>query len=63
MEWMWVNHAHFKLYPMHGVTGEWKEYIWGREIFFDEYPGYVTTEIGPKADMNELQKLAEQIKK
>lgn len=61
MEWMWVNHAHFKLYPMHGVTGEWKEYVWWREVFFQEYPGYITTEIWSMADMNELQNIANKI--
>ncbi len=61
MEWMWVNHAHFKLYPMHGVTGEWKEYIWWRELFFDQYPGYITTEVWPMADVDKLQKLADEI--
>lgn len=62
MEWMWVDHAHFKLYPMHWVTDEWKEYVWWRQIYFDEYPGYITTEMGPKADMNELQKIADSLK-
>ncbi|MCX6824733.1 MAG: HIT domain-containing protein [candidate division SR1 bacterium] len=62
MEGLGVNHAHFKLYPMHGLTKDRKEYIGGRELSFDDYPGYITTEIGPKADINELQKLADSFK-
>ena len=62
MEWMGVNHAHFKLYPMHGVGSERKEYLWWKEVLFEQYPWYITTEVGPKADMDELQKIAQEIK-
>ncbi len=61
MEGLWVNHAHFKLYPMHGVTGEWKANVWWQEVFFDQYPGYLTSEMGPQADREELKKIAEEI--
>ena len=62
MEWMGINHAHIKLYPLHGVGPEWKEYRAKDPIFFEQYEGYLSTQLGPKADMDELQKLADEIK-
>lgn len=62
IEGMGVNHAHIKLYPMHGLEKEFKE-MWAKDkVFFDDYPGYLTTQMGPQADMEELKKLAEKIK-
>ena len=62
-EGMGVNHVHIKLYPLHGV-GEKFEEIWAKEkVFFENYPGYVTTQLGPQANIEELKKLAEEIKK
>ncbi len=61
VEGLGVNHAHFKLYPMHGLEagrGESKE-----EAFFETYPGYITTLCGPPVDSEELQKLAAEIRK
>jgi histidine triad (HIT) family protein len=63
MEGLGVNHAHIKLYPLHGVEKEFKE-IWAKEtVFFDAYDGYVSTQLGPKADITELEKLAEEIRR
>lgn len=62
-EGMGVNHVHIKLYPLHGVDEKFKE-IWSKEkVFFDKYEGYISTQLGPKADMQELKKLAEEIKR
>jgi diadenosine tetraphosphate (Ap4A) HIT family hydrolase len=56
-----VNHIHAKLYPMHNVdlnkVGDLKG-----NVFFNNYPGYITTEIGPQKSMEELNKVAEKIK-
>lgn len=56
-----VNHAHVKLYPMYkgdrGLT-EAEE-----TVYFNVYPGYISTQLGPRADLEELKKLAEEIKK
>lgn len=61
-EGMGVNHVHIKLYPLHGVDKEFEE-IWAKEkVFFPEYQGYISTQLGPQADVNELNKLAEEIK-
>lgn len=61
MEGMWVNHAHIKLYPLYGLDKEWKEQRAKDEIFFDQYIWYISTQLWPKADMVELQKVADEI--
>lgn len=63
MEGMGVNHVHIKLYPLHGLKDKFEETWTNETVFFDKYKGYVTTHLGPKADMAELNKLAEHIKK
>jgi len=63
MEGMGINHAHLKLYPLHGVTEKFKE-MWAKDtIYFAAYDGYLSTQLGPKADLKELEKVAEEIKK
>ena len=62
MEGMGINHAHIKVYPLHGVKEKFKE-MWAKEkVFFDKYEGYISTQTGEKVDMNKLKKLAEKIK-
>jgi len=61
IEWMWVNHLHIKLYPMHGIEGERQQNIWGKKVFFKEYPGYLTTEVGEQANFEELANIQKQI--
>jgi histidine triad (HIT) family protein len=62
MEGMGINHVHIKLYPMHGVTEKFKE-TWAEEKqFFEKYPGYISTVLGPKqVPIGELKKLAHEI--
>ena len=63
MEVMGINHARIKLYPLHGLGEKFKE-TWAKErIFFEKYEGYISTELGPKADLNELKKMAGKIRK
>jgi len=63
MEGMGVNHVHVKLYPLYGVEKEFKE-TWAKEkVFFENYQGFISTQLGPEADFEELKKLAEEIKK
>ncbi|MBI2054444.1 MAG: hypothetical protein HYT36_03940 [Candidatus Staskawiczbacteria bacterium] len=60
-EGMGVNHAHIKLYPLHGIEKEFSE-IWAKEkVFFDKYEGYISTQLGPQADIKELKSLAMKI--
>ena len=62
MEGMGINHAHIKLYPLHGITKKFKE-MWASEtVFFEKYEGYISTQLGPKADMKELKSIASQVK-
>lgn len=61
MEGMGVNHSHIKLYPLYGLDREWKEQWADHEVFFDHYVWYISTQLWPKADMVELQKVADKI--
>lgn len=62
MEGMWVNHAHVKLYPMHGLTDtrtpneKHDETVW-----FDTYPGYMTTMVGEIKSKEELDEIAQKV--
>jgi histidine triad (HIT) family protein len=63
LEGMGINHAHIKLYPLHGLESTFKE-MWGKEtVYFEKYEGYISTLLGPKTDMPELKKLAQLISK
>jgi len=62
MEGMGVNHVHIKLYPLYGIDKKFKE-IWAKdERYFETYPGYLMTVLGPKANPDELQKLSKMIR-
>lgn len=62
MEGMGINHAHIKLYPMYGLEEKFKE-TWAQDrVFFDRYEGYISTQLGPAADLEGLKKLAEEIR-
>jgi len=59
---MGVNHVHCKLYPLHGVGKDWKE-IWAAEkVFFDKYIGYISTQLGPRAEDSKLEEIAKKIR-
>ena len=62
MEGMGVNHAHLKLYPLHGLGKKFESMEVKKNIFFEKYPGYTTTQLGPQANLEELKKLAEKIR-
>lgn len=62
MEGMGINHAHIKLYPLHGLNKKFEEMWASKKVFFEKYDGYITTQLGPKADSEELRKLAEKIR-
>ncbi|HMS64450.1 MAG TPA: HIT domain-containing protein [Ignavibacteria bacterium] len=59
MEGMGINHAHIKLYPLHGLESQFKEMLTDDKIFFDEYKGYISTMLGPKATEDELNQVRE----
>ena len=62
MEGMGVNHAHFKLYPLHGLTKEWKRTVTTEKEFFEKYIGYISTKPGSRMDDNQLKQLAKKIR-
>jgi len=62
MEGMGVDHAHVKLYPLHGLEAKFKETWADKKVFFDKYEGYISTQLGPKADPAELAALAEKLR-
>lgn len=57
MEGLEINHAHIKLYPMHGLGKEFKEYESLERVFFEKYQGYITTLAGPQATEEELTQI------
>ena len=62
-EGMGINHAHIKLYPLHGIREKFQE-MWAKErIYFEKYEGYLSTQLGPQIQLEELKKLLEEIKK
>jgi diadenosine tetraphosphate (Ap4A) HIT family hydrolase len=62
MEGLGVNHAHLKLYPLHGLGEKFKENLSKEIVYYDSYKGFVATHMGPKRTVEELQKVAEKIK-
>jgi diadenosine tetraphosphate (Ap4A) HIT family hydrolase len=62
-EGMGVNHVHLKLYPLHGVNKGFKPTEVKENMYFEKYEGYVTTQMGPTSNSDELSKLAEIIRK
>mgnify|MGYP001579768143 CR=1 FL=1 len=63
MEGLGVNHVHIKLYPIYGLDKKFKE-IWAKEkVFFNTYPGYITTQLGPQKNVEELKKIAKEVLK
>jgi diadenosine tetraphosphate (Ap4A) HIT family hydrolase len=62
MEGMGINHAHIKLYPLHGIGSKFKE-IWAKDkVYFDKYEGYISTQLGPEKSLDELKKIAKRLK-
>jgi len=62
MEGLGVNHVHIKLYPLYGLDDKFKE-IWAPDKkFFHNYEGYISTQTGPKLSLEELNKVAEEIR-
>lgn len=62
MEGMGINHAHIKLYPLHGITDKFEE-IWAKEkVFFEKYQGHISTQLGPSVEISDLKTLAEEIR-
>jgi diadenosine tetraphosphate (Ap4A) HIT family hydrolase len=62
MEGLGINHVHIKLYPIHGLDEKFKE-MWAKDkVFFEKYEGYISTQLGPQKSIEELKKLADEIR-
>ncbi len=62
VEGLGINHLHIKLYPVHGIKEKFEE-IWAeKRIYFEGYPGYITTQLGPQKNTEELSATAEKIR-
>ena len=58
LEGMGINHAHIKLYPLHGLEKAFHE-MWAQDrVFFEKYTGYITTQLGPETDIIKLKELS-----
>lgn len=60
LEGFGVDHAHAKLFPMHGTGGMkvWTPILSTVKTVFTKYEGYLCSNGGPRADDAELAKLA-----
>lgn len=58
-----VDHAHAKLFPMHGTKKDkWEQAHPDVDKYFEKYEGYVSSHDYKRADDEELAKLAEKIR-
>lgn len=55
-----VDHIHTKLYPMHKINDKKFGELSGN-VYFEKYPGYITTLIGPFADNKKREKTLRKI--
>ena len=66
MEGTGIDHAHIKLFPMHGTghmkKGIWKQYSSGKSDYFEKYEGYMMSNDGPQADFAKMAALAAELK-
>jgi histidine triad (HIT) family protein len=54
-----VDHVHAKLFPMHGTAEEnWRHHTSSETVYFQRYPGYLSSHDANRADDGELAQLA-----
>lgn len=63
-EGMMIDHAHAKLFPMHGTSQlkGWKTMSSNVDKYFDVYEGYISSHNGNREDEEKLAKLAKKIR-
>ena len=62
MEGLGIDHAHIKLYPLHGLKKEFEEKWPKNGKLFKKYMGYVTTRPGPKISKKKIKDLLKKLK-
>jgi diadenosine tetraphosphate (Ap4A) HIT family hydrolase len=63
LEGLGINHAHIKLYPLNGLNEEWKSNESKDRVYFDKYPGFVSTKLGPLLQNKKLKEIQKRILK
>ncbi len=62
-----IDHAHIKLFPMHGTghmkKGKWKQYLVKEDVYIKKYKGYITSQEGKRVSDKKLKALADKLKK
>lgn len=67
MEWTWINHAHIKLFPMHGTQylNQWFKAFDGKSThwkkYFDTYEGYVSSHDAERKSDEEIGEVLRKI--
>lgn len=63
LEGFGVDHAHAKLFPMHGTKNpEWKQIAPKIDKYFEKYEGYISSHDYKRADDKRLSALAQKIR-
>ena len=62
MEGFGVNHAHVKLFPMHGTEGDWRPIKSNVNKYFNEYEGYISSHDHVREDDDKLAALAAHVR-
>ena len=58
-----VDHAHVKLFPLHGKKAkEWKPIESGKDEYYNEYPGFISSHDAKRADDKALARLAKMLR-
>lgn len=58
-----VDHAHLKLFPMHGTkSGAWEQHKSKIDTYFELYPGYVSSNDSARAEDEQLERVAKKIR-
>jgi antibiotic biosynthesis monooxygenase (ABM) superfamily enzyme len=61
MEGTGIDHAHIKLFPMHGtkdLKGDWKQHVSKINTYFKKYPGYISSHDSHEENDEKLKNLA-----
>lgn len=62
-EGVFVDHLHIKLYPLYEIEKFNESAAVPEPIFYEKFPGFVTTHGGPQWNRERLEELAGEIKK
>jgi len=62
MEGFGVDHAHIKLFPMHGTRGAWRPIKSNVDKYFEAYEGYISSHDFRRANERDLAAMAAKIR-